>query len=273
SQNSRSIKEILFDNIAEEASRDAVSSLNPQKLELGSYDTIFQSDAAGDIIGSFIQLGFSVRRWEDYVEVGSVCGPEILTVKDDPLNRETLIPLPFDSEGTPTKPLTLVDRGVVKNKCFDKKLALQKNTVSTGHSPFTHDITYSSKFFVGWPYYPTNQFVSPGSGDSQSLIENERRAVLVKRLMYAGLPMGVHATEQHRDVMEAYTMGTWLVKDGEVEHSLHSLRISESLSKMIKSVKEVGGVNTIKRLGCLNTPWIVVSNVTYTEEADLSFRV
>jgi predicted Zn-dependent protease len=270
SRSSRSSSEIDVKSIAVEAAEDAVLSLHPKPINLGRYDTIFQSDAAGDIIGSFIHLGFSIARDPTYVQIGSRCASDVLTVKDEPRNPETLMPLPFDSEGTPTTSLTLIEKGIAKEKCYDKKLAHAENRLPTGHSPFPHDPAYSSKFFPGWVYYPTNQIVEPGQTTQQDMVEGAKRAILVKRLMYAGLPMGLGVGVRGRDIMQAYTMGTWLIENGEIKNPLPCLRLSDSLKRLVEMIKFIGDRYTVKKLGCINSPWLYVKDVHFTEISSLA---
>lgn len=272
SRSSRDSSEIDVESIANESARDAVLSLHPKPISLGRFDTIFQSDAAGDIVGSFIQQGFSIIRDPDYIQIGSQYASEVFTVKDEPHNLETLMPMSFDSEGTPTTSLTLIEKGIAKEKCYDKKLSFDEKRPSTGHSPFPHDPTYSSKFFTGWVYYPINQIVEPGRTTLQDMVESSKRAILVKRLMYAGLPMGLSAGVQEGDIMQAYTMGTWLIENGEIKHPLPSLRLSNSLKGMIKSIELIGDINTVKKLGCINSPWLYVKDVNFTEMASLAIH-
>lgn len=266
SQNSRRFSEINIEEIAKEAAEDAVLSINPKPISLGRYQVLFQSDAAGDIIGSFVQLGFSTQREANYVEIGDACASELLTVSDEPLNLETLIPRPFDAEGTPTANLVLIDRGIAKAQCFDNKLAVKSNKRSTGHAIFPHDITYSSKSFVGWVYYPSNQVVKPGNTAKQDMISESKRAILIKRLMYAGLPSGV----SDGDIIQAHTMGTWLIENGQIKHAVPSMRISYSLKKIVKGIIDVGDQGTVKKLGCINVPWLASKDILFTEISSLS---
>jgi predicted Zn-dependent protease len=270
SQSSRDFSEIDVRSVAEESAREAVLSLNPKPIDLGRYYTIFQPDAAGDIVGSFIQLGFSTQRDPHYIQSDSICASDLLTVTDEPHNLKTLMPIPFDFEGTPTTSLTFIEKGIAKEKCYDKGLALQENRSSTGHAPFPHDPTYSSKFFPGWVYYPTNQIVQGAQATKWDIIKDVKRAILVKRLMYAGLPMGMSTGLQGRDIMQAHTMGTWLIEDGQIKNALPCLRLSDSLNQMVKKIEVIGDISSVKKLGCINTPWLAINDVLFTEISSLA---
>ena len=266
SYSSNDYRQLNFEKVTEEAAAEAITGINPKELKLGSYDVILEPDAAGDCLGTFVQQGFSVQRLHSYVKLGAKCTDEQLTVVDDPQNTDTLMATPFDAEGTTTKRLTLIERGFAKAQCFDRISASRAGKKTTGHALFQHDLTYVSKFFPGWVHLPANQIVKPGNAGFDELIAESKKAVIVKRLMYAGLPSGVSES----DVIQAHTMGTWLVENGEIKCALPSLRISESLAKMMRRIDRIGDRKTVKRIGCINMPAIKVKDVRFTETASLS---
>ena len=65
-------------------------------------------------------------------------------------------------------------------------------------------------------------------------------------------------------------MGTWLVEKGEVKSALPSLRISESLGKMMRRIDRIGNRETVKRIGCINMPALKVRDIAITEATSLS---
>ena len=72
------------------------------------------------------------------------------------------------------------------------------------------------------------------------------------------------------EVMQGYTMGTWLVEDGEIVHPLPSLRLSNSLSGLANNITDVGDKKSVKRLGCMNTPCMKVQNVNFSVATSMS---
>jgi PmbA protein len=284
---SHEIRGIDFDGLAEDAARDSVSSLHPKPIALGKYNVIFAPDSAGDVVGTFVQLGFWVGSPPAYVKLGVKCASEILNVTDDANSSKTLMACSFDAEGNPTKRLNLIKSGIATSKCFDRRTSfaynenlskkttgmskagrkkVTKRITSTGHSMFLHDGTYNTKFFSGWSYYPQNQIVKPGTTSVEEMISNSKSAVLIKRLMYAGLPMGISA----EDTIQAYSMGTWMIEDGKITHALPSLRISDSLGRMVKAIDMMGNARSVKRLGSINMPWMRCRDVNLADSASLA---
>jgi predicted Zn-dependent protease len=102
------------------------------------------------------------------------------------------------------------------------------------------------------------------------MVEGAKRAILVKRLMYAGLPMGLGVGVRGRDIMQAYTMGTWLIENGEIKNPLPCLRLSDSLKRLVEMIKFIGDRYTVKKLGCINSPWLYVKDVHFTEISSLA---
>lgn len=266
SYSSNDYRQLNFEKVTEEAAAEAITGLSPKEFKLGSYDVILEPDAAGDCLGTFVQQGFSIQRLQSYVKVGGRCADEQLTIVDDPQNTDTLMAAPFDAEGTPTKRLILIENGIAKAQCFDRISASRAGKRTTGHALFQHDLTYVSKFFPGWVHIPANQIVKPGNVGFDELIAESKKAVIVKRLMYAGLPSGI----SEDDVIQAHTMGTWLVENGEIKCALPSLRITESLAKMMRRIDRICDRKTVKRIGCINIPAIKVKDVRFSETASLS---
>ena len=267
SQASNNLTELDFLAVSREAASDATSSVKPKATPMGRYDVIFYPYAVLDWLGSFVQLGFSTQRVKGYVEIGKQCASKCLSIVDDPTNPETLMAKPFDAEGTPTRKLTLIKEGLANAQCYDISSAQKAGTKSTGHCPFSFDLTYESKFFPAWIYLPANQIVNPGKSSLQDMIaSSKRKTILVKRFMYGGLPMCVSETEN----MQAYTMGTWLVEDGRIVHSLPSLRLSNALSGLVQNISEVGDTGSVKRLGCMNVPCMKVTGVNFSLSTSMS---
>jgi len=266
-QASNNFADIDIRSTSKEAANDAIRSVKPQEINLGAYDVIFYPNAAFDWLGSFTQLGFSTQRMKGYVEAGKKCAAEKLTIVDDPTNPDTLMAIPFDAEGTPTSKLALVEDGIARALCFDNNSAAKAGVQSTAHSPFPNDLTYESKFFPAWIYFPANQIVKPGTTSFDDMISgSKKKTILVKRFMYGGLPMCVSETE----IMQGYTMGTWLVEDGEIKHPLPSLRLSHSLSGLANSIVDIGDDESVKRLGCMNVPCMKVENVNFSVSTSMS---
>ncbi len=267
SQASNNYDDLDFIEVSKEAADDAVRSVKPKTLPLGEYDVIFYPNAVFDWLGSFMQLGFSTQRMNGYVEIGKKCASENLTIVDDPADSSTLMAIPFDAEGTPTKKLSLIEDGTAVSQCHDNNSAAKSGTQSTGHSAFPNDLTYESKFFPAWIYFPANQIVTPGKTSFEKMIEgSKKKTILVKRFMYGGLPMCVSETE----IMQGYTMGTWLLEDGEIINPLPSLRLSNSLSGLAKNITDIGDGKSVKRLGCMNTPCMKVQNVNFSVSTSMS---
>jgi predicted Zn-dependent protease len=153
------------------------------------------------------------------------------------------------------------------DQCYDNNSARKAGKKSTGHSQFPNDLTYESKFFPGWIYFPTNQIVKPGKSSLEDMIGSSRKeTILIKRFMYGGLPMCVSETEE----MQGYSMVTWLVRNGETLHPLPSLRLSNSLSNLVQNVIEVGNKKSVKKLGCMNTPCMKIRDVNFTASTSMS---
>ena len=262
-QDSHDFGKIDFTKLSHESAADAVSSLRPKTVNLEKrHEMIFQSEAVGDLLGSFMNLAFSVNRIPEYVQLESQCAGSNMIITDDATDPNNMMATPFDSEGTPTAPLKLVQDGVANAYCLNRAQAAKLNMTPTGHSPFVHDGTYGTKFFSDRANLPTNLVVNPGDQSSQEMIEQSKRnTILVKALSYAGVGMGI--TKQ--DVIHVYTRGTWQIENGKIKRPVLSLRLSISLADFMRNVSAVGNSGTMKQLGIGNIPWIKTSQILATQ--------
>lgn len=88
--------------------------------------------------------------------IGERVASESITLVDDALLQDGLASRPFDSEGTPSRRLTLIERGVLKSFLHNTDTAARTGQATTGHAKRS----YRSTLAVG----PTNLLLLPGSG-------------------------------------------------------------------------------------------------------------
>src|SRR5687768_4842225 len=124
--------------VAEEATSKAERGRDPGEIEPDEYDVVLEPYATEDIVRFIAYLGLTGRAVVEKTSFATgklgerLLGSEV-TLKDDPLSGEGL-PLPFDYEGVPKQPLTLVERGAVKAVTYDSLTASMAGTETTGHA-------------------------------------------------------------------------------------------------------------------------------------------
>ena len=229
---SRDVGQIDPHAVAERAVDKCARNRHPQPLPPGSYVTILEEIAVADLLHFLARLGLSAQAVQEgrSFAVGKldtqVCGDN-LTLWDDATDPRGLA-FPFDWEGVPAQPLTLIDRGVLRGLAYDSRTAAKEGRASTGHAP-SHIPDYASQ----WPA-PTHLFIAPGHTPREELVAGVERGVLVTRFHYTHCPdpQQVIATGTTRD-------GTFLVEQGRVTGALRNLRFTHSVLDALYNIEAI----------------------------------
>jgi predicted Zn-dependent protease len=158
---------------------------------------------------------------------------ENVTLRDDPyhpLHRSA----PFDSEGIPTQPVTIIEKGFAKSPVYDRRTAAKEGRESTGHAlPIPNTLGPVAR-----------NLVLEGGGETlDSLIAGVDRGLLVTRVWYTNVvdPGTVTITGMTRD-------GLFAIENGRVTHAVRNFRFNQSVVQLLGQVEamsvpeRVGGV-------------------------------
>jgi predicted Zn-dependent protease len=159
-----------------------------------------------------------------------------VTLKDDPfhpLHRGS----PFDAEGIPTRPITLIERGVVRGPVYDRPTAAKEGKESTGHSlPIPNTIGPLARHLV----------LEGGTGAPEALLEGIDRGLWVTRVWYTNVvdPKTVTLTGMTRD-------GLFAIENGRITHAVRNFRFNQSVVGMLGQVE---GMSQAVRAGGVVCP-------------------
>lgn len=215
--------------LAAEAVERAVRSRGPVEVPPGKYKVVLDTCAVADLFSFVAWLGFSALAHQEQRSflsgrMGQKVFSELINVKDDPLSAENP-GYTFDYEGEPRRTLALVERGVLKNLCYDRRTAHREKRVSTGHGlPPPNP----------WGPVPMNLVVEPGHQTLEDLIAGVDRGIFVTRLHYTNVvdPRKGIVTGMTRD-------GTFLIEDGKLSRGIKNLRFTQGLEEAFASVSGV----------------------------------
>jgi PmbA protein len=126
-------------SVGEKAAFLAATSHGGKDIPTGIYDVVLSPDAFGQLLGSSFLPALSGRnvhtgRSRFAQRLGQeVCDPA-LSLIDDPRHPRGIGSCPWDGEGTPTRTLTLVEKGVLRCFAYDLKTAYQYGCRTTGNA-------------------------------------------------------------------------------------------------------------------------------------------
>ena len=185
------------------------------------------------------QLMDGKSLWEN--SLGDLVASPSFTLKDSAHNTQLMGASPYDSEGVPTQPLTIIEDGVLSAHVDSTYTAKKRGTKSTGHAGGFHTLE-----------------VSGGKATKRELLEAADRLVVVERFSgnvdpltgdFSGIAKGSHYYE-----------------DGQYKYALSETMIAGNFFEMIKSIQ---GLTKDPRPYCGQyvAPWILVNGVSVTGTA------
>jgi predicted Zn-dependent protease len=218
--------------------------LNHRRVSLvpGSYVTILEELAVADLVRFMATLGLNgqaVNEGRSFAidRLGGLVVDPRITLRDDPWSARGL-PMPFDHEGTPKRPISLIEKGVLVQVVHDLNTAAVAGTRSTGHAA-----PPDPEAMMGYPA-PTNLFLDGGDSSVEEMIASTELGVLVTRLHYTNSPnpRRVTVTGMTRD-------GTFLIEDGRIIRALNNQRFHQGVLEMLNAVSSIGREPELHRDG------------------------
>ncbi len=215
----------------------------------GRVPVLFTAKAA-DMLWGTVQAALSGKRviessspWSD--RVGEQVTAPSLTLTQDP--EAGPYSCPFDDEGTPTRPLTFIDQGVLRLFYTDCTVGRELGGGSTGNG-FRPDLGS----------YPTpslfNTLISPGQGSLSDLIADLDEAIIVDQILGDGA--GISG-----DFSISVDLGYW-VRGGEIQGRIKDTMVAGNVYTALMNVIALGGDGDWNG-GCY-TPSVVVAGLSVT---------
>jgi PmbA protein len=206
----------------------AVAGENPRDLAPGRYKVVLEPAAAAEfcawyLAGAFSALAVDEGRSPLSGRLGERIGGENVTVTDD---VAALGASPFDEEGTATRRVTLIEKGVQKGLLHDRKTAKKLKAENTGHAPRQPST---------WGPGAKAVVVAGGSGTAEDLVKTVDRGVLVTRFWYSNM------VDERQGLVTGMTRdGLFWIEDGEVRHPLRNMRYNESVIGLLSRIDRLG---------------------------------
>ncbi|WP_186645498.1 TldD/PmbA family protein [Fluviispira vulneris] len=136
---------------AEKAIKKTNDHLNYASIKNGKYPVVFSPEAFLDLINAFANF----MNAQNILDKKSLChqnsiGQTLATndfcLIDSPLHPQNLSKSYFDEEGTPTRELTIIENGVLKNFIHSSYTAKKMGYEVTGHANIGAKVTVSPHF-------------------------------------------------------------------------------------------------------------------------------
>ncbi|MGH9136666.1 MAG: TldD/PmbA family protein [Acidimicrobiales bacterium] len=232
-QASVALSELDGSALGARAATKARAAADAVDLDPGEYEVVLEPNAARDVLTNLAFYGFNgraVAERRSFVRVGEQQFDPAITLVDD-ATVDSALGLPFDVEGTPKRPVTLVESGLVAAITHDRRTAKEVGHETTGHA-----IPGGER----WGAIATNLRLDP-SGDGRSiddLVAGVERGLLVTDIWYTRVldPRTLVVTGLTRN-------GLFVVEDGKLTGAVKNLRFTQSYPRALApgAVLGVGG--------------------------------
>jgi predicted Zn-dependent protease len=215
--------------LARSAAEKAARSSSPREWPAERYTVVLEPAAVLDLAGQMFAdfSATAVRDGRSFLNdrLGRKLFGENIAILDDarhPLQSGA----PFDGEGVPRSPLTLVENGVVREVAYSRQAAAVAGATPTGHGfPVPNEIGE----------FPTNIVIGGGNARLDDMIASTDRGILVTRFWY------IREVDPYEKIFTGMTRdGTFCIEGGRVTGGLRNFRFNQNLVEMLSNVETLG---------------------------------
>lgn len=233
--------------IGRKAGERAVQSLGARKIKGCQVPILFDRRISGGLLGHLAGAinGQSIARGTSFLResLGEKVFGDGIDVVDDPRRLRGLASAPFDGEGLPAEPLSLIADGVLQQWLLNLATARQLGLESNGRA--TRSI--GSAPGVG----STNLYMKPGAVSREEMIASVEQGLLVTSLIGQGVNL----------ITGTYSRGCtgfWIEK-GEIAYPVSEITIAGNLKDMFREAQPADDLEF--RAGT-NAPTIRIDGMT-----------
>jgi PmbA protein len=234
-----------------EAAEKTISHLDYEKITSGKYPVVFSAEAFLSLLGAFSNMYnaqniLDNRSLSTADSIGTQVASPLLSVYDDELHPENVSAETFDGEGTPTRRLALIEKGILKNFVHSAGTAKRMNTEPTGHA------SIGAKVSVGLNYIE----VLPGeSAEEAYQLDKADGVVLIDDLQ--ALHAGVNALQGSFSL----PFDGWLIKAGK-RISVESATVAGDFREVLKNIVHIEPEAEVTPGGICPRVWVGELSIT-----------
>lgn len=238
--------------LAAKVAGEALHKLGAREIASGHYPVVFDRDAMRSLLNTFWGI-FSAKaaqegksRLKD--KLGETIANGVVTLIDDPLDTRGYRSRPFDDEGCPSQPLTVIDKGVFRGFFHNVQTANRAGTTTTGHGSRA-----GFKGVVG--VAPSNLILQPGTTDLAGLLAAKDKAVYITGV--SGLHAGTNGISGDFSLQaEGY-----YYENGQEQYPVHLFTVSGNFYDLLQGISAVGSDLVWEPGGAAITPSVLVDSL------------
>lgn len=242
--------------IGKEAAGDALSRIGADSIETGKYHVVFSNKMTAALLSTFLtvfsaeaaQKGMSLLKGRE----GEIIAASCVTLTDDPLLKESLIRIPFDSEGVATRRKQIIEAGKLNTLLHNLSTAHKAGTVSTGNG-------VKSGYASAVSILPYNFYLEKGgAGQKEDIFARIGDGIYITELN------GMHAGASPVTGDFSLSAAGFLVEGGRLGRPLKNFTVSGNFYQLLKDIALVGDdleFHIPKGTTCYGAPSIMVPDM------------
>lgn len=248
---SHSLPELDINGCITEAVQKTISHLDYQSIKTGKYRVVFSPRAFLSLFGRFSNL-FNAQSILDKQSLSTVesLGTQIaspfLSVDDNALHPDNISAETFDGEGTPTRKITLIEQGILKNFLHSTITAKRMNAEPTGHGSIGAKVGVSSHFY---------QIYAGETPEQTYRLEDAENVVLIDNLQ------ALHAGVNSLQGSFSLPFDGWLVNKDSCT-SIDSATVAGDFLTLLKSIIYVEPEAEVTPGGICPRIWVEELSIT-----------
>lgn len=211
-----------------EATEKTISHLNYEKIKSSKYRVVFSGEAFLSLLGAFSNLYnaqsiLDKRSLSTPDSLGTTIASPLLSVVDNALHPKNVSAETFDGEGTPTRQVPLIEKGVLTNFLHSAGTAKRMGATPTGHA------SIGAKVSVGPNFYQ----VMPGEA-----AQGEFSLETAENLIFIDDVQALHAGVNALQGSFSLPFDGWLVNHGQ-RVSIESATVAGDFRDLLKAIIHV----------------------------------
>ncbi len=248
---SPSLNQLDIAGCLKEAAEKTISHLNYDKVKTGKYRVVFSPEAFLSLLGAFSNL-YNAQSILDRQSLstpeslGETIASPLLSVYDDALHPQNVGRETFDGEGTPTRRIPLITKGVLTHFLHSAGTAKRLNAQPTGHANMGAKITVSPHFY---------HVAAEATPEETYSLDTAENVILIDDLH------ALHAGVQALQGSFSLPFDGWLVNRGE-RVSIESATVAGDFREVLKSILFVEPDSEFTGSGVSPRVWVEGLSVT-----------
>ena len=174
------LDKITPEEIARKSVQQALLMLRARKAPAGTMPVVLSSEAGGtmvhEAVGHGLEADLAGRGLSVYhKKVSQKIASERITVVDDATLVGKRGSFVFDDEGVPSERTVLIEKGVLKNYMYDRRMAMKDGVHSTGNG---RRESYRFRPICRM----TNTMILPGLEDPEEIVRSTEKGLFVRKM-------------------------------------------------------------------------------------------